>query len=120
VLASKDGKDAFDDTTRRHGHRRRTSIDLCLGEPGSFAPFPTPLSAGSTTPAPVRDTDWDRIVAALRVGGRPIHAGRVVGKEYVRAMVAFLTNDSAALRAGGGLVITAFGRSVTGRSPTKP
>ena len=32
-------------------------------------------------------------------------AGRVVGKEYVRAMVAFLTNDFAAVRARGRLVI---------------
>ena len=31
-------------------------------------------------------------------------AGRMVGKEYVRAMVAFLTNDGARVRAGGRLV----------------
>jgi hypothetical protein len=33
--------------------------------------------------------------------------------EHLRAMVAFLTNDSAALRAGGGLVITASGAQYT-------
>jgi hypothetical protein len=56
----------------------------------------------------VNDTGGARIPRA-RACPRPPRAGRMVGKEYVRAQVAFLTNDSAAFRAGGGLVITASG-----------
>ncbi len=49
-----------------------------------------------------------RIHGALRRGGRmasPMVAQHMVGKEYVRAMGAFLTDDSAAVRLRRGLLV---------------
>ena len=63
-------------------------------------------SAANDDAEHVDDTGWVRIVVALRAGRvEPTRAGRMVGKEYVRAMVAFLMDvDDAGCVVGGAAV----------------
>ena len=106
-----------DPFTHRAGRQRRSDE-----VPPRSSSRPSVAAAGTTTSATagrklllmaaqrVDDTSWARIHAALCAGDRDRRvAGRMVGKEYVRAMDAFLTNDSAVVRARVRMVLRVGG-----------